>query len=299
MKGATEDRGASGNDAADSAWTGAAVDFPRIQGADCFGEVVAVGADVDASRIGKKVLVRAMQVTGTEPNSYSVKTFGADRDGGFCEYTTASATEVIPVVSSLSNLELGVLPCAFSTAHGMLRRVNLAAERILITGASGGVGLAAVQLAKLRGAHVTAVTTVASANAVRSAGADEILHRESDYGSNAYDVVADVVAGPRWPDLLEALHNGGRYVASGAIAGPIVELDVRTLYLKDLTVCGSTFQQPEVMDEVVAFAESGRLKPVISKVFDLADLHAAQAAFADKSNVGKIAIRIYSGDRAG
>ena len=115
---------------------------------------------------------------------------------------------------------------------------------VFAMGASGGVGSAVVQLAKLRGAIVTAVTTTNKADRVRAIGADNILDRNADLiaqaGEEAFDLIVDNVAGPSFGDMLKLLVRGGRYTSSGAIAGPVVPLDMRDMYLKDITLIGTT-----------------------------------------------------------
>lgn len=280
--------GYDGASAADGGWSGA-LSFPRIQGADCCGEIVAVGEGVDSARLGERVLVRPMyRPAGGDPEA--LITFGSERDGGFAEFATVEAEQALRIDSPLSDVELASFPCAFSTAEGMIQRAGLGAERVLITGASGGVGSAAVQLAKRRGAHVTAMTSPAKADDLRALGADAILGREDALPKDAFDVVLDLVGGPRWPALLDALAVRGRYVTSGAIAGPIVELDLRTLYLKDLTLVGSTRQDPEVFTDLVGYIERGEIRPVLAETFRLRDLRAAQEVFLEKSHMGKIGI---------
>ncbi len=174
----------------------------------------------------------------------------------------------------------------------MLQKIALGAERLLITGASGGVGLAAVQLAKRRGAHVTAMTSTDKAAAVRATGADETLGRGDPLERGAFDAVVDVVAGPRWPEMIDALERGGRCVTAGAIAGPIVELDVRTLYLRGLTLFGSTFQPDSIFEDLIGYIERGEIRPCIAQAFDLCEIHQAQMVFLDKRHVGKIVLRV-------
>ncbi|KAF0675957.1 alcohol dehydrogenase family protein [Profundibacterium mesophilum] len=283
-------RGYDGASDGDGGWSGA-LSFPRIQGADCCGEIAAVGEGVDPARIGERVLVRPMhRPEGGDADA--LVTFGSERDGGFAEYAAIGAENAIRVDSVLSDVELATFPCAFSTAEGMIQRAGLGAERVLITGASGGVGSAAVQLAKRRGAHVTAVTGPAKADALRGLGADAILRRDDTVPEDAFDVVLDLVGGARWPMLLEALAVRGRYVTSGAIAGPIVELDLRTLYLKDLTLTGSTRQAPSVFTDLVGYIERGEIRPVLAETYPLHELRAAQEAFLEKAHIGKIGIAV-------
>ena len=176
----------------------------------------------------------------------------------------------------------------------MLHRVDLRDETVLITGASGGVGTAALQLAKRRGANVIAVASESKWEQLRPLGADRLLDRNADLvaelGTESVDVVVDVVAGPTWPALLEVLRKQGRYVTAGAIAGPIVELDVRTLYLKDLTLAGSTFQPVEVFENLIGYIERGEIKPIIAATYPLSEIVQAQTDFLDKAFVGKLVL---------
>ncbi|WP_428686805.1 alcohol dehydrogenase family protein [Roseibium sp.] len=295
VRGDTASGATEGYEPADGAvggWAGKPLDFPRIQGADCCGEIVAVGADVSRARVGERVLVRTMQSIQGEGNRPSVWTFGSECDGGFAEFAVARGKDALAVTSDLSDVELASFPCAYSTAEGMLQRGVVGAERVLVTGASGGVGSAAIQLAKRRGAHVTAVTSASKAADLLALGADETLDREEELPALAFDVVLDLVGGPRWEKVIGSLHNGGRYVTSGAIAGPIVELDLRTLYLRDLSLLGSTFQPDNVFEDLVRYIEAGEVRPVVSAVFPLRELRAAQEAFLAKSFVGKIGIQV-------
>lgn len=281
--------GYGGASDADGAWSGA-LSFPRIQGADCCGEIVATGEGVDTARVGQRVLVRTMYHPAASDDPNALFTFGSERDGAFAQFTTIDADNAIAVNSALSDVELASFPCAFSTAEGMIQRANLTAERVLITGASGGVGSAAIQLAKRRGAHVTAITSASKAKALRELGADVTLNREGDLPADGFDVVLDLVGGARWPELLEALVVRGRYVTSGAIAGPIVELDLRTLYLKDQTLIGSTRQDPRVFTDLVGYIERGEISPIVAKSYDLSEIRIAQEAFLQKAHIGKIGL---------
>ncbi|MEE4015327.1 alcohol dehydrogenase family protein [Roseibium sp. FZY0029] len=277
---------------AEGSWTGKPLTFPHIQGADCCGEVVAVGDGVPAERIGERVLVRALQSMETGGGDPAIWTFGSECAGGFAQYATARSHDALAVNSGLSDAELASFPCAFSTAEGMLQRGEVTAERVLITGASGGVGSAAIQLAKRRGAHVTAVTSPQKPAELQRLGADETLDRDAVPPEQSFDVVLDLVGGPSWGRLIDALGNRGRYVTSGAIAGPIVELDLRTLYLRDLTLIGSTYQPDSVFQDLVRYIEAGEIRPVIAKTYPLRELQAAQEKFLEKSFVGKIAIDV-------
>jgi len=281
-------------DDADASWSGVALEFPRIQGADCCGVIVAVGTEVDPYRVGERVIVRNMLRSYVDYRPFECWTFGSECDGAFAQYTRAPARETWRVDCDWSDAELASIPCAYSTAENMLQRAAVGSERVLVTGASGGVGSAAVQLAKRRGAHVTALASAAKLDDLSALGADVVIDRNADLaaviGSQRIDVVVDLVAGAAWPALLEVLKRGGRYVTAGAIAGPLVELDVRTLYLKDLTLIGCTFQQDSVFENLVGYIERGEIRPLVAATFPLRDITAAQQQFLDKGFVGKLVL---------
>ena len=280
----------------DASWSGKPLEFPRIQGADCCGYIVAAGSDVAPSRIGERVLVRNMLRSYVDYRPYECWTFGSECDGGFAQFAVAPAREAYKVVSDWSDVELASIPCAYSTAENMLHRVRLGAETVLITGASGGVGSAAVQLAKRRGATVIALCSSAKADEVRALGADQVVDRSADLvaalGEGSVDVVADLVGGEQWPAFLDILRRGGRYATAGAIAGPIARIDLRTLYLKDLTLAGCTFQEDEVFSNLISYIEAGEIRPHVAKVFPLKEIGRAQEEFLSKTFTGKLVLTI-------
>ena len=279
----------------DASWSGEPLALPRIQGADIAGIVQAVGSQVDPGLIGRRVLVATMQQDQAYPDDpFRTWTCGSECDGGFAQYTIQRADQIFPVDCDWSDVELASIPCAYSTAEGMLTRAQVGAETVLITGASGGVGSAAIQLAKRRGARVIAQCGADKRDAVLAVGADQVIergqHPSQVLGQETVDVVVDLVAGPQWPDLLDVLKRGGRYVASGAIAGPIVELDVRTLYLKDLTLIGSTAQPRQVFENLVGYIERGEIRPLVAKTYRLQDIRQAQQDFMAKAFTGKLVL---------
>ena len=176
----------------------------------------------------------------------------------------------------------------------MLHRASVGAERVLITGASGGVGSAAIQLAKRRGATVIALASSSKFNEVLSIGADKVIDRNSDLlaelGEDSIDVIVDLVAGAQWPIFLKVLCRGGRYAVAGAIAGPIVELDIRTLYLKDLTFFGCTYQDPKFLKMSFLTLSLEKLNPLVAKTYALKDIKIAQHDFLAKKYTGKLVL---------
>jgi len=281
----------------DPTWGGAPISFPRIQGADVCGKIVAVGAGVDPARIGERVITDNWLRDPDDPdNKDKSGYFGSERDGGFAEYTTTPARNALAINSPLSDAELATFSCSYSTAEGMLTRAQVTVEdTVLVPGASGGVGGALVQLAKRRGARVIAMAAEAKHEAVRALGADHILPRapgdlRTALGDEKITVVADVVGGPHWPQLIDILERGGRYTCSGAIAGPMVELDLRTFYLRDLTFTGSTVIDAAVMPNLIRYIEAGEVKPALAATYPLEQLREAQAAFIAKSHSGNIVV---------
>ena len=282
-------------DEQDASWGGQALSFPRIQGADICGEVVGVGEGADSRLIGTRVLVEPCL---REANGEALPFpwyIGSECDGGFADYVTVAARHAYPVETALSDAELASFPCSYSTAENMLTRAQVTKDdTLLITGASGGVGSAAIQLAKARGASVIAVAGDKKQQSVRDAGADRALVRgaslEAALGENSVNVVIDLVGGEDWPELLTILTPFGRYAVSGAIAGPIVELDLRTLYLKDQRFLGCTVLDDGVFSRLVGLIEEGDIKPLLARSFALESLSEAQAFFLDKQFTGKLVI---------
>ena len=293
--GATSGGGASGFAEArteDSGWTGALPQFPRIQGADACGTIVSVGAQVDPRRIGERVLVEPVFAGST---AYDALYFGSEVDGGFAQYACAPSVHAHAITSDLSDVELASFPCAYGAAENMLTKIALGAgERLLVTGASGGVGSAAVQLAKRRGAQVTAIVAADKSAALTALGADHVIDRDSDlrarFDDESFDAVVDVVGGTQFGDLLALLKRGGRYGVAGAIAGPIVDLDLRTLYLNDLRLIGCTVLAPQVFANLVGYIERGEIRPLVAATYPLSEIVAAQQAFLSKSHIGKIVL---------
>lgn len=296
VSGATSGEAAQGADD-DPSWGGSAIRFPRIQGADAVGEVVAVGDGADSALIGKRVMVDGWQRDWSDPdNKEKAGYFGSEFDGGFAEYTKCDSRSMAVVDSPLSDAELATFACSYTTAEGMLTRASVGAgDTVLVPGASGGVGGALVQLAKGRGARVIALASEAKQAEVAALGPDLVLPRAPEdlraaLAGERITVVADVVGGPYWPTLVDILERGGRYTCSGAIAGPIVPLDLRTLYLRDLTFTGSTVVPQGTLQAVVGHIERGEIRPVLAATYPLKDLVAAQKAFIDKKHIGNIVV---------
>lgn len=273
-------------------WLGEPLDFPRVQGIDVCGVVAAIGADVDRSWIDRRVLVDP--IVTYDRNGFPLSVIGSEVDGGFAEYLRCSSRRIHDVSASpLSEAQLACLPTASGTALGMVNRARcVAGERVLVTGASGGVGSAAIQLLVDRGCHVVARTSSAGREQVLGLGAHELSVRgEDSVGAiEEVDVVVDVVGGAEFGDLLDRLRDGGRMVIAGAIAGPVVSLDTRRLYLRQRRLIGSTMHAPDDFAELARIANDGGVRPVVAESFPLADLARAQDRFVAKDFVGKLVV---------
>lgn len=270
--------------------------FPLIQGTDCCGEVVAQANDITRSKTGKRVLVRpCMRLNGYD--SLENIWMASDFDGAFAQYVKVPASEVFEVDCSWSDIELATIPCAYGTAENMVHRSRVSSsDRVLVTGASGGVGSAVVQLAKRRGAHVTAVVGRSKIEAMQNQelGADRVIPRGTDLidvlGESSIDVVIDNVAGEGFGQLLKVITRGGRYASSGAIAGPMVSMDMRDFYLKDLNLIGCTAWDEPVFPNLIGYIERGEIKPLLAKVFELKDIATAQQEFMKKTHFGNFVL---------
>jgi NADPH:quinone reductase-like Zn-dependent oxidoreductase len=287
---------------ADGGWD-APTPFPFIQGTDCCGRVESVGPGGDQSLLGRRVLVRpCMRPRGFE--STENVWMGSDFDGAFAQFVKAPASEAFPVESALSDVELGAIPCAYGTAENMLQRAGVSAgQHVVVTGSSGGVGSAAVQLARLRGAEVTAVAGAGKAKQVLALGAARIVGRDDDIaaalGERSVDVVVDNVSGPGLNGLLATLRPGGAYASSGAIAGPKVSFDKRVFYLHDLRMIGCTAWDEPVFPALIARIEGGELRPRVAHTYALERIADAQSALLEKRHVGKLVLVPPAGQPAG
>lgn len=278
------------------------LEFPRIQGTDIVGRIVAVGEGVSESRIGERVIVDFSIYNRPEGDDSlaDIDYIGHGRDGGYAEYTVVPSANAYTVDTDMDDAELATFSCAYLTGEHMLDRARLAAgERVLVTGASGGVGSAIIQLARARGAIPYAVTSEAKANAIRDIGAEATIIRgegdlvkktEEATKGEPIDVVADLVAGPMFNDLLRILKMEGRYTTAGAIAGPVVELDLRTMYLKQLELHGSSQGTRTAFRRLLQYIEEGRIRSLLDRTYRLSDFHNAQTAFMSKSFIGKLVV---------
>ncbi|WP_441918749.1 alcohol dehydrogenase family protein [Phyllobacterium sp. TAF24] len=274
--------------------------FPRIQGTDIVGHIAAVGAGVSDSRLGERVMVDFSIYNRDDDSLADIDYIGHGRDGGYAEYVAVPAENAHVVNTDMSDIELATFCCAYLTGEQMLERAGLkSGERVLVTGASGGVGSGIVQLARARGAIPYAIVGAGKEQALLDIGAEAVITRgevglisavEHVLGGKPIDVVADLVGGRMFNDLLRILRPEGRYTTAGAIAGPVVQLDLRTMYLKQLQLHGSSQGTRGDFRRIIRYIEEGKLKPLVGGVYPLSEFHRAQSDFMAKGFVGKLVV---------
>lgn len=273
-------------------WQGVPLDFPRIQGGDITGVVVDVGEGVDGSIIGRRVLVDP--ATRYDNEGYPAAIAGSEVDGGFAQFHVSPTERAHDVdTSPLSDAQLACLPIAYATALGMIESAGCSeGERVLVTGASGGVGLATIQILVQRGCRVIAYTSEGKEGPVGAAGAHEVLIRGRDELSRTpeVDAVLDVVGGQEFGELIGRIRTGGRLAMAGAIAGPVVRLDLRRIYLRHRKLIGSTMHTQETFARLVDLAREGAVSPMVADTYPLDQIHAAQQRFESKDFVGKLVL---------
>ncbi len=298
------DAGARGGfdnaDVDNGSWGSSSISFPRIQGADVAGSIVSVGTGVNASRIGERVLLDPwILASGDWLDASRSKYFGSECDGGFADYTKIRSENAIRLETSQTDAELATYPCAYTTAENLTSRSGLRpGETVVVNGASGGVGSAAIQLCRLRGARVLAIASASKAELLQELGAAAVIDRNQadlesairDAAGGPVDVALDVVGGDSFMALINALRQGGRYSSSGSIAGPLVEFDLRQLVYKDLQLTGATIVPPGTMQRLVGLIERDLLQPLLAQAFPLRELGKAQEAFLEKKHVGNIVV---------
>lgn len=282
------------------------IQFPIVQGADIVGIIVACGSDIGSSRIGQRVMVDFGIYAGPGDDVPSHDYIGSGRPGGFAQYVAVPAENAHAVETPLSDTELATFCCAYITGEHMLRRARVSAgERVLITGASGGVGSGVIQLCRARGAIPYAVVGAGKEDAVRLIGAEGTITRGEGSLIDAVsqvteeapiDVVIDTVAGPMLPDLIEVLRPQGRYATCGAMGGPMVEIDMRRIYLKNLELHGASQGTRGDFATIRDYALSGKIKPLVACTFALEDMGLAQEEFKKKKFVGKLVITVKEPD---
>ena len=263
------------------------------------GGIVELGSGVPESRLDERVIVNLVEY---DENDSTVITggIGSARAGGYAEYVAVRSVNAYAIDSPLSDAELATFPCAYLTAENMLDAAGVKeGETVLVPGASGGVGSALLQLVAARGARAVAVASSAKLRQVRTLEPFAAVARDEGdlidsvreaIGGEGVEVATDVVGGPQFSAVLALLSWGGRYVTSGAIAGPVVDLDLRTVYLKRLRMIGVSLGLARHFETVLAHIQAGRIKPLLAATYPLADLKQAQTDFLGKQFFGNLVV---------
>jgi len=287
--------------------------FPRIQGADVAGHVVAVGDGVDAGRLGERGLLDFNLYPDTRRDlNLTPDYYGHGADGGFAEYIAVPADQFHAVGRpDLADAELAALGmCSYQTAYHMLTAAGVqAGERVLVTGASGGVGTALIQLCRILGAIPYALSTPDKAGDLRALGAEAVLDRSrmDDFtgavkavtGGAPLDAVMDLVGGTFTDRFIDAMifdmtarNSYPRLSIAGASGGNVSEILWTRIYLYQVQVFGVSHGTREEAEQLIDWIRDGTLKPVLHGAFRLSDLHQAERYFVERGRrfLGKIVI---------
>ncbi len=294
-------------------WPGLKLEFPHIPGADGAGEIAALGENVTDVQLGTRVVINANLSCGRceycrdgkENLCREWQLLGETVRGTYAEYVVVPRTNTMPLPDSVDDHTAAAAGLVFHTAwHSLIRRGDLqSGESVLIVGASGGVNTASIQIAKYRGAKVFVVGSNAAKLALaESLGADVCIDRSKvdDWSKSVYqangrrgvDVVVDNVGAGSMPLSLRAARKGGRILIVGSTSGPELELDDRLIFLKHLSILGSTMGTLRDFAEVMQLVFNGILKPALDRRFPLEDAAAAQARMAAGEQMGKITLAI-------
>lgn len=288
------------------------VKLPHILGSDIAGEIAEVGEYVTGFAKGQRVLIAPIHycghcvkcVAGVQNQCREFTVLGNAVDGGNCELIAARAADVIPIPDSLDFNQAASVPLVFLTAWHML--VGLAAVRpgqtVLVLGASSGVGIAAIQIAKLF--HCRVIATAGNEEKLEKArvlgadhGIDHYKQKISEEvrkitNKEGVDIVIEHVGAATWDESVKSLKTGGKLVTCGATTGPNVAIDLRHLFARQLTLLGSYMGTMGELHEVLKHVFAGRLKPVVDRVFPLSDIRAAHEHLEKSQMFGKVILNL-------
>lgn len=286
------------------------VAFPRILGCDGTGEVVALGPGTGGPQVGQRVVIEPGYSSGKSPEDlagmdhlapdYSIR--GEHCDGLACEYVAIDAKYLLPLPAGLDPVQAAAVPLVFITAWGLVvtRGAVKAGENVLVLGGASGVGSAAIQIAKLRGARVFATAGSDEKRALcRELGADEVLdHRLEGWGKElkkltagrGCELVVEHVGPATWKTSMSVLARNGRLVTCGGTTGAMVELALPHLFIKNQSVLGSTMGPRSAYPEIFAHVAAGRFRPVVDQVLPLSRARTAHERLESRAVSGKIVL---------
>jgi len=286
--------------------------FPFWGGAEIAGVVAEAGESVHQFKLGDRVVVNPSLycgqcehcLAGEESQCISYGIIGDTVPGGFAEYIGVDVKNLLKLPEHMTFEDAAATPLVYQTAwRALITQVNIRPnDDVLILGASGGVGSASIQIAKLVGANVIAVTSSQDKmNSAKHMGADFVLNRKSgNYweelaaltNNRGVDVVVENVGAATWAKSLGSLVKGGRLVTYGRTTGHLAETDIRLIFWNQLRIIGSTMANQKEFSEVMQLIFQGKLRPVIDTVFPLEQARKAYQRLQDGEQFGKIVIKI-------
>jgi NADPH:quinone reductase-like Zn-dependent oxidoreductase len=291
---------------------GVSFPLPHIPGSDIAGEIAQIGSDVSTLRVGQKVVLSPgvscgqcpACVSGLDNRCRQFTNLGYMIDGGCAEFVRVPEVNCLPYPENLSFEEAAAVPLVFQTAwHMLVSRAELQpGEDVLILGAGSGVGSAAIQIAKFLGARVFATAgTDEKLQKAKQLGVDHGINHKSQKirdevrritNKRGVDVVFEHVGTATWDDSLASLAPSGRLVTCGATTGFDAKIDLRFLFSRQLSLLGSYMGTKSELHTVLKLVAAGRLKPIVDRVFPLAEAAAAHTYLESGSQFGKVVLRV-------
>jgi NADPH:quinone reductase-like Zn-dependent oxidoreductase len=288
------------------------IPLPHIPGSDIAGEIAKIGTDVTKVRVGQKVVLAPLVscgkcpacLAGLDNHCRQATNLGYMIDGGCAEFVRAPEVNCLPYPENLKWEEAAAIPLVFQTAwHMLVTRAQLQpGDDVLILGAGSGVGSAAIQIAKFFGARV--IATAGSNEKLAKAkelGADHLINHKSQKirdevrritNKRGVDVVFEHVGTATWEDSLASLAPTGRLVTCGATTGYDAKVDLRFLFSRQLSLLGSYMGTKSELHTVMKLVAAGRFKPIVDRIFPLAEAAAAHAYLESGSQFGKVVLTV-------
>ncbi|MBO0992718.1 zinc-binding dehydrogenase [Lederbergia sp. NSJ-179] len=269
--------------------------FPHISGGDVAGFIDTIGENVEGLQVGDRVLI--------DPKIAGYGALGEDLQGGLAEFVKVPAVNIIPLPENISFEDAAALPIAYGTAWKMLiNRGELKAnETVLILGASGGVGNALVQIAKIAGANIIAAAgSEEKLEKLKELGADHVInYNEEDFSRKTWqitkkqgaDVVVDYTGEATWPKSILATKKRGRILTCGATTGFNAVTDLRYVWKREISIIGSTSWERRDLEILLELVESGKLKPIIDRILPLEEAREAHRLMEEREIFGKLILQ--------
>jgi NADPH:quinone reductase-like Zn-dependent oxidoreductase len=286
--------------------------LPHIPGSDIAGEVAEIGPGVTAVRVGQKVVLApgvscgkcAACIAGLDNRCRHFTNLGYLIDGGCAEFVRVPEVNCLPYPENLSFEEAASVPLVFQTAwHMLVGRAELQpGEDVLVLGGGSGVGTAAIQISKFFGARVIATAgSDEKLSKAKALGADELInHKTQKIGAEVrritakrgVDVVFEHVGTATWDESIASLAPCGRLVTCGATTGYDAKIDLRFLFVRQLSILGSYMGTKSELHTVIKLVAAGRLKPIVDRVFPLAEAAAAHSYLESSAQFGKVVLKV-------